>query len=372
MKRYLFIAIILLAVLVTACTPPTSNPPEALTPTTTALPSKTPLPTATPLPSNTPLPTTAALPSNTPLPSASPTPPKSVIACVPVAFLPGGSRILAQNVAEVQIYDLESMSEKDLIKAPARLTAVALSPDGKTLAWALDDFSIQLVRLADHQLLHTMKGHTDQVTKLKFTPDGSRLISASHDTWVRVWDMDGKQVDAFQPTGALDWTSAVMGIGISPDGKQLATVPVDGPVKLWDLASHKKVAELGGTGGYDISDVAFSPDGKFVAADLVTGLFLWKIADGRALLGESTQINSMAFAFSPDGRFLAYGDLNTVILSSPDGSQMIRTLEGFQSLPWNLVFSPDGSKLAARDGVEVRIWQVPDGKLLYVGQSSCQ
>ena len=263
------------------------------------------------------------------------------------------------------------MAQIDLIKAPTNLTAAALSPNGEILAWALEDNTIQLVRLTDHQLLHTLTGHTDVVTKLKFTPDGTRLVSASHDTWVRVWDMDGKQVGAFQPTGALDWLSAVMGLGISPDGKLLATAPVDGPVKLWDLATHQKVAELGGTGAYDTSDVGFSPDGKYVAADLATGLFLWRVADGRALLDDKTPINSMAFDFSPDGRLLAYNDLYNVILSSPDGAHVIRTLEGHASPVWSLVFSPDSSKLATDDGVEVRIWQAADGRLLYVGKSAC-
>lgn len=359
MKRTLLIAISLFTLLVTACTPPP------------LISQVSPSPTAAPLPSHTPLPSTTPLPSSTPLPSATPTPAVSVFACAPVAFLPGGSRILGRSGPDLQIFELQNMAEMDLIKAPTNLTAVALSPDGETLAWAREDNTIQLVRLSDHQFLHSLAGHTDFVTKLKFTPDGTRLVSASHDTWVRVWDMDGKEVGAFQPTGALDWPSWVMGLGISPDGKLLATAPDDGPVKLWDLATFHKVAELGGTGAYDTSDVGFSPDGQFVAADLAAGLFLWKAADGQVLLDNNSQINSMAFDFSPDGRFLAYADLYNVILSSPDGKQVFRTLEGHTSPVWSLFFSPDSSKLVTSDGVQVRIWQVPDGKLSYTGKSYC-
>jgi len=369
MKRYFFIVLILFVLLVSACVPAPQSPAETPSLTAPIPPTNSPVPsaTATPLPSATLV--------NTVRPETSPTTVDSIITCVAVAFLPDNSRILSYDRSNVQIFDLGSMRKVDLMKAPANLVSVALSPDGQTLAWAMEDNTIQLVRLSDHQLLHTFTGNIDrsmnQVTKLKFTPDGTRLVSASHDTWVRIWDMDGKQVDAFQPTGADDLPKQVMAVGVSPDGKRLASVPDDGPVKLWDLATHQKVAELGGTGAYDTSDVAFSPDGQFVAADLATGQFLWRVADGRALLGDSAPINSMAFAFSPDGRFLAYADLNNVILSSPDGSQVIRSLEGHQSPLWNLVFSPDGSKLASRDGVEVRIWQVPDGKLLYTGKSNC-
>ena len=56
---------------------------------------------------------------------------------------------------------------------------------------------------------------------------------------------------------------------------------------------------------------------------------------------------------------------------SPDGAQKIRTLEGHASPVWGLFFSPDGAKLVSTDGVEVRIWQAADGRLLYVGKSAC-
>jgi WD40 repeat protein len=107
--------------------------------------------------------------------------------------------------------------------------AAALSPDGETLAWSLEDNTIQLVRVTDQKVLHTLAGHTDMVTKLRFSPESDELVSASHDGWVRVWDMQGEEVRSFQPP------NEVLGIGISADGSMLATVPFDGPVTLWNL-----------------------------------------------------------------------------------------------------------------------------------------
>jgi WD40 repeat protein len=73
-------------------------------------------------------------------------------------------------------------------------------------------------------------------------------------------------------------------------------------------------------------------------------------------------MNGLAITFSPDGRFLAYAltdDRNNVILSSPDGTQTIRTLSGMRGTVWELIFSPDRSLL------------VSDGRLLYIGKPSC-
>jgi len=317
-------------------------------------------------------------PTTTSSPEAMPTSTNTLIAptlptCfvtydTPIAFLPDNNRILIKGLSGVQIFNLGTLQEESFIKAPTNLNtpAVALSPDGETLAWALEDYRIELIRIADKQLIHTLAGHTDMVTKLRFSPTGDRLVSASHDDWVRIWDRDGKQVNAFQPGGG-----DALGIGISPDGTMLATVPFDGSVSLWDLAEFQAIVDVGGSGGFDTSDVAFSPDGQFIAADLATGLSVWKAADQTLLW---SGINSMAFDFSPDGRFLAYSDIgenNNVVLSSPDGTQRMRTLEGHQGPVWAMIFSPDSTRLASADGIEIRIWQVEGGELLYVGKSAC-
>ena len=305
-----------------------------------------------------------------------PEPPCFITGFSPVAFMPDGDRILVRAENGAQIFNLQTMEEEEFLAAPTNLNtpAVALSPDGETLAWALEDFSIQLIRISDKKLLHTLTGHTDFVGKLSFSPDGDRLFSASHDTWVRIWDMEGNLIHAFQPPGALGLPNEVLGIGISPDGTMLATIPFDGPVKLWGLEDYKLVRELGAYGGYDTSDISFSPDGMLVASDTANGLFLWKTSDGTQLLGGNPGINSMAAAFSPDGRFLAFeetGEKFDVVLSSPDGTEKIRTLEGHPAPVGILFFSPDSSLLLSSDWVETRIWQVEDGQLISVGKTAC-
>jgi WD40 repeat protein len=310
--------------------------------------------------------------------SYTPTPEKLcfVTGFSPFAFMPDGARILVRAEKGVQIFNLQTMEEEEFLDAPTNLNmpAVALSPNGEILAWALEDLSIQLIRISDKKILHTLTGHSDLIGKLSFSPNGDQLISASHDTWVRIWDLEGNLMGSFQPTGALDFPNEVLGIGVSPDGTMLATIPSDGPVKLWNMEDYKLVRELGGGGGYDTSDISFSPDGQLIASDTATGLFLWKTSDGTQLLGGNPGINSLATAFSPDGRFLAYGETGekyNVVLSSPDGAQKIRILEGHLAPVGILFFSPDSSLLLSSDWVETRIWQVENGQLIYIGKNKC-
>lgn len=341
--------------------PPTSDTPQpSPNPTMTVTQRSTETPTITPSFTNTAAITTTATP-------ACFTPADIIV----FGFMPDGQRILIRTMGGVQIFNLTTLQEDRFFKAPKNVITAAISPDGERLAWSLEDNSLQLVRVADGEVISAMTEHTDMVGKLRFSPSGDRLYSASHDTWVRVWDMSGKEVDAFQPIGA-DFPSEVLGIGISPDGKQLASIPFDGPVKIWDLATHQLVETLGGGGGFDTSDPVFSSDGKYLAADLASGLYLWDLSDGKSMW--DAPINSMAVAFSPDGKTLAYVDIganNDIVLASPDGAQIYRTLSGYPLLKWELVFSPDGKLLASNDGQELRIWRVEDGALLYVGKASC-
>src|SRR5215207_623560 len=236
----------------------------------------------------------------------------------PITFLPDSISLMIKERSGVQVLNLETL-EENFLKAPQELVSAALSPDGEILAWSLMDNTIQLVRLDNQTLVKAMEGHTLPVLKLRFSPTGDRLFSASDDTWGRIWDRNGEPLDAFQPMGANDLPNEVEGIGISPDGNLLGSIPFDGPARMWDLTTRKEVANLGGTGGDAISDIAFSPDGRFVAADQAGHLSLWKTSDWSVVW---TDITSIAFAFSPDGRHLAYSDIdeNNVSLRSLDES----------------------------------------------------
>jgi WD40 repeat protein len=285
---------------------------------------------------------------------------------VPVTFTPDSKMLFIRTLSGAQIFNLETMKEETSIESTEPVLAAALSPNGEILAWSLEDHSIQLIQVSDGKLLNTLLGHTDIVFKLRFSSDSDRLFSGSHDGSVRIWDTNGELINVIETNGE------VLGIGISADSTRLATVPFDGPVTLWDLTTYERISTLGGTGGFDTSDAVFSPDGNYLAADLATGLYLWRLSDGKSLWEDLK--NSMAITFSPDGKYLAYAivdDDNKVLLSAPDGSQIIRMLEGMQGSVWDLFFSPDSSIVAAVDSQEMRIWRAEDGQLLYIGKASC-
>jgi WD40 repeat protein len=120
----------------------------------------------------------------------------------------------------------------------------------------------------------TLEGHTAEVSRAAFSPDGKRLASASSDRTVVIWDLQ-----TGQPSLTLKGHTGILtGVAFSPDGKRLASSSFDKTVLIWDSASGHALATLKGHSAA-VFGVTFSPDGKLLAsasADKVVEL--WNVA----------------------------------------------------------------------------------------------
>jgi WD40 repeat protein len=335
-------------------------------------------------------PTSTTSPTN--LPTASPSVPTTdsgsntkepcTPALTPAGFFPGGGRLLGFRENLVQIYNLKSHAFDIQFQMPGRVVIAALSSDGQMIAVGLEDFSIRLVRVSDQKVVTTLDAHQGTISGLAFSPASDQLLTASEDSWVRIWSLDGQELDAFKPSGADNLPNQVMGIGISSDWKRLATIPFDGRMNLWSLPDHTLLGSFEGSilGGYTGSQAAFSPDGQYLAQHLGAGggsFSLWRIVDGKLLLrGENS---TTGVDFSSDRRYLAYGEMlptggGHVVLRTQDGSQVFYELTGpTGSLPAIPRFTPDGNLLVAVDYVSGALlaWSTSDGKLLSFGEVDC-
>jgi hypothetical protein len=210
-----------------------------------------------------------------------------------------------------------------------------------------------------------------------FSPDGKTAITVAAPIQLTFWELPAGKL---RRTIELKGGTLVSTVQFSPDGKTLATGGIAGHQKsgkeerildlsflgLWDVATGKMLTEFKGMNGF-IHSVAFSPDGKLLAAGGHIGkeineIVLWDVAkkEKRATLtGHRGPVG--AVAFSHNGKLLASagGGRNDGELRLWDVKTMqeIRSLKGHTDSLTSVAFSPDDSMLASgsSDGT-VRLW----------------
>jgi hypothetical protein len=156
-------------------------------------------------------------------------------------------------------------------------------------------------------------------------------------------------------------------VAFSPDGKLLAAGDAEGAIHLWRLETGEVKSILRGHENA-IAAAAFSADGRTLA----TGSFdhtarIWDTATGevRGVL-EGHRGGVMSVAFGPGGKSLATASIDgTVKLWDIGNGEMTATLTGHRSWVNSLSFFPDGEQLASgsSDGAII-VWSVESRKLL--------
>ena len=132
------------------------------------------------------------------------------------------------------------------------------SPDGRLLASASTDGSVKLWDADTLQEIRTIAAHPAPVVDVAFAPDSARFATAGARRPDRA---SGTRRRAPPPLTLRGHTGAALGVAFSPDGKRIASAGFDKTVRLWDAATGKEKITLRGHTDM-VWGVAFSPDGR--------------------------------------------------------------------------------------------------------------
>jgi WD40 repeat protein len=154
----------------------------------------------------------------------------------------------------------------------SQVWSAAFSPDGSRIVTASRDKTARIWDAATGKEITLLRGQEDLVTSAAFSPDGTRIVTTSFDATARVWDAaTGKEIMVLRGTGELlsllpvpkSHEDAVWSAAFSPDGSRIVTASRDKTARIWDAATGKEVMVLHGHGDI-VTSAAFSPDGTRV------------------------------------------------------------------------------------------------------------
>jgi WD40 repeat protein/tRNA A-37 threonylcarbamoyl transferase component Bud32 len=290
-----------------------------------------------------------------------------------LAISPDGRHVAATTFQGVYVWEAASGLPVPGWPAAGAVSpaAVAFTPDGRSLAGAAQG-RVWVRPLAGGESRWINAG-IPFATKLAFDPTGGRLAVTGLGTCV-LDVATGKPVWARKPVG-VGANFGAGAVAFSPDGKLVAAAEAT-LISVYDAATgtpkHTIPAHT-----RPILALAFSPDGKRLASGSQdTTAAVWNVATGaRELQLERTHDHFIyAVAFSPDGKRLvdASGDKTVRLYDARSGEEVL-TLKGHAAEVQGAAFGPTGEYLAtcARDGT-VRLWDAPLGATAVVPKEADQ
>lgn len=261
-----------------------------------------------------------------------------------LAFSANDSHLLASGSEDgtVRLWDLADLARPStlLYQAQGFVRTLALSPRANLIAIAGDEVDIQIWDVRAHRAIAVLRGHTNIITSLAFTPDGKFLASCSGDHTVRMWPVEAlysantpanSAITLSNSTVIYTWPTEmedVWAIAISPNGQRLAGVNRDGKAWTWQIDET--------------------------------------LSDKPIHVLRERDVHHATLAFSADSTMLAVGaESRAIWLFDVQTGKTIRQLEGHRNLTTTLAYAPDGQTLVSSGSDRIlKVWDLHTGRLV--------
>jgi WD40 repeat protein len=252
---------------------------------------------------------------------------------------------------------------RNLVGHAGAVHACVVTSDGRRVISASEDYLLKVWDLASGRVLATLEGHTYGVTACAVTPSGRRVVSASNDRTLRVWDLDaGRALATFH-----GHAGAVNACVVTPDGRRVVSASDDRTLKVWELDTGRVLATFEGH-ARTVTACAVTPDGDHVVSASSDGtLKLWDFHTGRVLATlESHGLRVTACAVTPDGRRVVSASSDrTLKLWDLDTGRVLVTFKGHADSVTACAVTPDGRRVVSASGDQtLTLWDLDTGRAL--------
>lgn len=212
-----------------------------------------------------------------------------------------------------------------------------------------------------HRLVRPLVGHTADVPCISYSPDGTRIVTASSDKTVRIWSADTGALLHVLPHGDMvDWAE------FSPDGKLVVSTALDDQIRVWHADTGKLLRSFPDRYAFRVS---FTPDGRTIVVGSQLGDIYFRDAQTGAVVASSKVHTDRVFqfAYSPDGKTMAAASWDhTVSIWDLSTFTLVRKITDHDEEVSSVAYSHDGRLLlTAESDVYLHVRDAHTGARLY-------
>ena len=165
---------------------------------------------------------------------------------------------------EFRLYDLPEFNMiQQLSMGQNAVNTVNINKTGEWLAFGSSKLGQLLVyEWQSESYILKQQGHFDSMNALCYSPDGSRIVTASDDGKIKIWDVaSGFCLMTFQ-----EHTSSVTAVKFAKKGQVLFSSSLDGTIRAWDLIRFRNFRTFTATERVQFNSLAVDPSGEVVVA----------------------------------------------------------------------------------------------------------
>lgn len=274
---------------------------------------------------------------------------------------------------EFRLYELPHFTLiQQLSMGQNPVNTVAINNTGEWLAFGSSKLGQLLVyEWQSESYILKQQGHFDATNCLTYSPDGSRIVTASDDGKIKVWDV----VSGFCLATFDEHTSSVTQVQFAKRGQVLFSASLDGTVRAWDLIRYRNFRVFTGIDRIQFNSLAVDPSGEVVCAGSMDNfdIHVWSVQTGQlldTLSGHEGPVSCLAFSQENSVLASASWDKTIRIWSIFGRSQQVEPIEVASDV-LSLTIGPDGKQLAVSTlKGQITIFDVESGE--QVGNIDCR